>query len=83
LLTPVGGLTLDMIKNKVARFIDAIMRDKTAHTVIEDVIPEDYVGKWVKGTLKHEPAKDGYEAKNVISGYSMITDSDNFNEPVF
>lgn len=83
LLTPTGGMTLDIIKAKVAKFVNAVFRDKHAYEVVEDIIPEDYVGKWVKVAIKHDPAKDGYEAKNKVGGYYIITDADDFNEPAF
>jgi hypothetical protein len=82
LLEPTGDLTQDMINNKLARFVDAVYRDKTAHKEIDALVTEDYEGKFVKCVLKHEPEKDGYPAKNRINGYYMITDSDEFNEPV-
>lgn len=83
LLTPTGGLTAEMVQTKVAKFVDAVARDKSYHKTVEELDTDKYVGKWVKVVIKHEPAKDGYEAKNQVNGYFPILSSDNFNEPSF
>lgn len=49
----------------------------------EDLDLSDILGRSLKVQLKHEPAKDGYSAKNVVSRLLPITDADDFVEPAF
>jgi len=85
-------LTIEMITLKIAKFVNAVLRDKQAFKTVGDFDNEtketqdlvaSFVGKYVKVIIKYDPAKDGYDAKNKVGGYYAITEADGFNEPAF